>query len=62
MPKYRIIYKETVTLSGEAEADHLEEVFDKEIICLGPGSQDFQPQVTYISVEEIESDNRLLKG
>lgn len=57
MPKYRVIYKQTVTLSGEVEANCLEAVFENEIICLGPGGKDILPEVEYISIEKIGNDS-----
>lgn len=56
MPKYRVVYKQTVTLSGEVEANRLEDVFENEIICLGPGNNDAIPEIQYLLVEEIFTD------
>lgn len=58
MPKYRVIYKHTVTLCGEVEADCLEAVFENEIVCLGPGGDNAMPEVKFILVEEITDEQR----
>lgn len=57
MPKYKVIYKQTVTLCGEVEADCLEAVFENEIVCLGPGGKDVLPEVEYISIEKMRNDS-----